>query len=92
MCLTLQEGDNKMEDSECETVNNCLLVLRNVLHIPEHGRMHKNLQNHIVWNMFVQNLDQILLHLMTHKKKVSSQVGNIRNVVSEYQPQPRENC
>lgn len=59
-----------MIGSECEAINNCLLVLRNILHIPENGRTQKNLQNNIVWNLFLQNIDQIILHLMINKHKV----------------------
>ena len=69
-CLIFQEEKRKLTEKECDSINNCLLLLRNVLHIPETKSNHCTLQNQIVWNLFVQNIDKVLIHLMTCKQKV----------------------
>merc|ERR1719348_1365411 len=58
-------------------VNNCLLLIRNILHIPDAttdsvtGQSTDSkicsIQNQIMWNLFAQNLDKVLLDLIQHK-------------------------
>lgn len=73
--LNFQEEKRKLTERECDSINNCLLLLRNVLHIPEaKGVTHCTIQNQIVWNLFVQNIDKVLIHLMTCEQKVSKQI------------------
>jgi timeless protein len=65
---------NKISSMEVTLVNNCLLLIRNILHIPD--GQNKNFkqkcssQNQIMWNLFAQNLDKILLDLI--KNNMSS--------------------
>eukprot|EP00090_Calanus_glacialis_P039865 TRINITY_DN6942_c0_g1_i1.p1 TRINITY_DN6942_c0_g1~~TRINITY_DN6942_c0_g1_i1.p1 ORF type:complete len:1224 (+),score=288.91 TRINITY_DN6942_c0_g1_i1:40-3711(+) len=65
---------DKISSMEVTLVNNCLLLLRNILHIPD--GQNKNLKqkcsssNQIMWNLFAQNLDKILLDLI--KNNMSS--------------------
>ncbi|GBP40332.1 Protein timeless [Eumeta japonica] len=57
--LTLEQSAN---------INYCLLLLRNILHIPEELKgsiqNERTLQNQIVWNVFSQSLDKVLTKLM----------------------------
>lgn len=60
----------------CDIVNNCLLLLRNVLHIPETtGRNYHScnrstsMQNKLIWNLFTQSIDKQLLYLMACSQK-----------------------
>lgn len=72
------EKDPKLSLDNCNSINNCLLLLRNILHIPEtkapngHGQhSHSNsnhntsYQNQIIWNLFTQSIDKLLIHLMS---------------------------
>lgn len=75
----LLESDPKLSLQKCDKINNCLLLLRNVLHIPEtnvnfvmplahsqQGGSHPvSMQNAILWNLFIQSIDKLLLYLMT---------------------------
>ncbi|XP_053960229.1 protein timeless isoform X1 [Anastrepha ludens] len=75
----LLESDPKLSLQKCDKINNCLLLLRNVLHIPETnvnfvmpsahsqpGGSHPvSMQNAILWNLFIQSIDKLLLYLMT---------------------------
>ena len=69
---SILEADHKLSPSQCESVNNCLLLLRNILHIPEclyQGQPHSSMQNQILWNLFTQSIDKLLIHLMTSPQK-----------------------
>ncbi|EDW64700.2 protein timeless isoform X1 [Drosophila virilis] len=71
------ESDPKLSPHKCDQINNCLLLLRNILHIPEThahflmprlqpGSGHQvSMQNTILWNLFIQSIDKLLLYLMT---------------------------
>lgn len=58
---------DKLSLKECETINSCLLLLRNILHIPEnvHHQQPTPMQNQILWNLFTQSIDKLLIHLMS---------------------------
>lgn len=65
--------DEKLSVGDSDSVNNCLLLLRNILHIPEVGNTNASngvsYQNQIVWNLFTQKIDKILIQLMTDKNR-----------------------
>lgn len=64
------ENDHKLSIDQCESVNNCLLLLRNILHIPEHvNSSHTSMQNQILWNLFTQSIDKLLIYLMSCPQK-----------------------
>lgn len=76
MKFMIEKGD-KLELEQCDSINNCLLLLRNILHIPEHRLQisncplaHSSMQNRILWNLFTQSIDKLLLHLMSFPQKV----------------------
>lgn len=64
---------NKLLFEQCDSINNCLLLLRNILHIPERTCTNvsdrKNysisMQNKIVWHLFMMSIDKLLLFLMS---------------------------
>lgn len=75
---TILEKDSKLSIDNCDSINNCLLLLRNILHIPEgnstsgpgphlhHNSNHNtSFQNQIIWNLFTQSIDKLLIHLMS---------------------------
>ncbi|KAM3964699.1 timeless isoform 2-T2 [Aphomia sociella] len=62
----------KLSTQQCTNISNCLLLLRNILHIPEessnqspsfNGYNH-SVQNQILWNIFSQSIDKVLIKLM----------------------------
>lgn len=66
------EQKAKMSPVQCKNICNSLLLLRNILHIPEEtnrqnpgslGSTHP-IQNQILWNMFSQSIDKLLIKLM----------------------------
>ncbi|XP_053697294.1 protein timeless isoform X5 [Sabethes cyaneus] len=74
----LLDTDGKLSVDSCDSINNCLLLLRNILHVPEgsamcgpvpypySGTAHStSLQNQIIWNLFTQSLDKLLIFLMS---------------------------
>ena len=72
LCVERLIGQEKMTNVEVNLVNNCLLLVRNILHIPEITNIDKTLtpicsnHNQILWNLFAKNLDKILLDLIQH--------------------------
>lgn len=72
MSVTLEAiEDEKLEiKQKCELINNCILLLRNILHISENvpqssqHHQHTSMQNQIIWNLFTLNIDKLLLQLM----------------------------
>lgn len=77
------EGEEKgrLSKEQCSNISNSLLLLRNILHIPEevtgcspsynNGSAH-TVQNQILWNIFSQSIDKILIKLMTIPDAVSN--------------------
>ncbi|XP_055635789.1 protein timeless isoform X3 [Toxorhynchites rutilus septentrionalis] len=68
--------NTKLSVEDCESINSCLLLLRNILHVMEgtaapgtHSYPTANqgtsFQNQIIWNMFTERIDKLLIHLMT---------------------------
>lgn len=64
---------------QCTNISNSLLLLRNILHIPEktptrsptfNGPVH-SIQNQIIWNIFSQSIDKVLIKLMIIPDAVS---------------------
>nr|CAD7451811.1 unnamed protein product [Timema tahoe] len=67
------DKEDKLSPQECESIQNCLLLMRNVLHIPEKlsNGLTCTMQNQILWNLFSHSLDKALIHLMTCQQKVT---------------------
>lgn len=71
------ESESPLNLEQCDTINNCLLLLRNILHIPESkvpssngSSVHSSMQNQIIWNLFTQSIDKIVIYLMSCPQKV----------------------
>lgn len=89
---TLLEKEEKLSENECESINNCLLLLRNILHIPEtrinqSSTNHTSMQNQILWNIFAQNVDKILIHLLTCTQKAYWGVTMVQLIALMYKDQ-----
>lgn len=75
---SMVKNEENLNEGQCECVNNCLLLLRNILHIPEYhvsgsngSLAHSSMQNQIIWNLFTQSIDKIIILLMSSPQKVS---------------------
>lgn len=66
------ESDLEMNIEHCDSINNCLLLLRNILHIPEtySALSHSTMQNQIIWNLFRQSIDKVIIYLISCPQKV----------------------
>lgn len=72
----------KLSHEQCTNISNSLWLFRNILHIPEdiscqsptsyNGSAH-TVQNQILWNIFSQSIDKVLIKLMT----IPDAVGDI---------------
>lgn len=68
----IDKGNNLLIE-QCDSINSCLLLLRNILHIPEttssNRKERKNrsvsMQNEIIWHLFMISIDKLLLFLMS---------------------------
>lgn len=73
----IMDKDSGINIEECDGINNCLLLLRNILHVPEPKNnancpaTHISLQNQIIWNLFTQSIDKIIILLLSCPQKVS---------------------
>uniref|UniRef100_A0A1I8Q7X9 Timeless n=1 Tax=Stomoxys calcitrans TaxID=35570 RepID=A0A1I8Q7X9_STOCA len=96
------ESDSKLSEKKCEQINNCLLLLRNILHIPEPrgnfimpstshsqqgGTLVVPMQNSILWNLFIQSIDKVLLYLMTCPQRAVWGVTLVQLIALMYKDQ-----
>lgn len=87
------EKDTRLSDEQCENINNCLILLRNVLHIPDTDeRMNCNnscaTQNQIIWNLFKLSIDKLLIHLMSCTQRATFSVAMVQLIALLYKEQP----
>lgn len=69
----VDQGSN-LNDEQCVSIHNCLLLLRNILSIPENliyysSNTSTSMQNYIIWNLFSQSMDKMLIYLITCPQK-----------------------
>ncbi|XP_059617920.1 protein timeless isoform X2 [Phlebotomus argentipes] len=91
---SILEREGKLSVEQCDGINNCLLLLRNILHIPEpqkehHGSHHggTSMQNQIVWNLFTQSVDKLLIHLMSCPQRAYWGVTMVQVIALMYKDQ-----
>ncbi|XP_063530758.1 protein timeless-like [Cydia strobilella] len=81
---------------QCDNISNILLLLRNILHIPDNveslisgknnGSGHA-VQNQILWNMFSQSVDKVLIKLMIIPEATNWGVTMVQIVALMYKDQ-----
>ncbi|KAH8273623.1 hypothetical protein KR018_004675 [Drosophila ironensis] len=92
------ESEPKLSPHKCDQINNCLLLLRNILHIPEthtpclmpimQTMPHSiSMQNTILWNLFIQSIDKLLLYLMTCPQRAFWGVTMVQLIALIYKDQ-----
>ncbi|KAL7742106.1 hypothetical protein ACLKA6_018351 [Drosophila palustris] len=95
----LLESETKLSPHKCDQINNCLLLLRNILHIPEthanflmpmlqsNGNHQVSMQNTILWNLFIQSIDKLMLYLMTCPQRALWGVTMVQLIALIYKDQ-----
>ncbi|CAH1113832.1 unnamed protein product [Psylliodes chrysocephalus] len=88
------ESHSQLDSDQCDSINNCLLLIRNILHVPENkapasnGALgHTSMQNQIMWNLFTQNIDKIIIYLMSCPQKVYWGVTLVQLIALLYKDQ-----
>ncbi|KAK9754625.1 Timeless PAB domain [Popillia japonica] len=88
------ERDSQLNMQQCDSINNCLLLLRNILHIPEHRTQisncplaHSSMQNEIIWNLFTQSIDKIIIYLVSCPQKMYWGVTMVQLIALMYKDQ-----
>ncbi|CAG9863160.1 unnamed protein product [Phyllotreta striolata] len=88
------ESYSELNSEQCDSINNCLLLLRNILHVPEHkapssngSLCHTSMQNQIMWNLFSQNIDKVIIYLMSCPQKVYWGVTIVQLIALLYKDQ-----
>lgn len=90
------EKDSTLSFEQCDSVNNCLLLLRNILHIPESvvvgvgPRSQLNtisMQNQVIWHLFTMSIDKLLIHLMSCSQRSFWSVTMVQLVALMYKDQ-----
>nr|XP_022903307.1 protein timeless isoform X1 [Onthophagus taurus] len=88
------EKDSNLNVQQCDSINNCLLLLRNILHIPENRTQitncplaHSSMQNEIIWNLFTQSIDKIIIYLMSCPQKMYWGVTMVQLIALMYKDQ-----
>ncbi|GIY41860.1 protein timeless [Caerostris darwini] len=82
MMIKSEKHQIPLREEECNHLKNILLLIRNILHIPEHiGIMNQeaiqmiqewqSLQSKLIWNLFVQGIDGALLLMLNSKYRTS---------------------
>uniref|UniRef100_A0A8D8UQR2 Protein timeless n=1 Tax=Cacopsylla melanoneura TaxID=428564 RepID=A0A8D8UQR2_9HEMI len=68
--FTDNESEAHVTSKTCDCINNCLILLRNILHIPEvRGGVTTSHHNQILWNLFTHGFDKVLIQLITQHEK-----------------------
>ncbi|XP_052747292.1 protein timeless [Bicyclus anynana] len=89
------EPKTKLSIEQCTNISNTLLFLRNILHIPENvdynsptysGPPH-TVQNQLVWNLFSNSIDKVLIKLMTIPDAINWGVTMVQLIALFYKDQ-----
>ncbi|XP_063358533.1 protein timeless-like isoform X2 [Cydia amplana] len=88
-------GQPEVSPEQCTNISNSLLLLRNILHIPEdvkspisgnNGSGHA-VQNQILWNMFSQSVEKVLIKLMIIPEATNWGVTMVQLIALMYKDQ-----
>lgn len=91
------EKDTRISPENCGNINNCLIVLRNVLHVPARDRPWAEpqwwpesaaLQNQIMYNLFALSIDKLLIHLMSCAQREYFGVAMVQLIALMFKDQP----
>ncbi|XP_018567388.1 protein timeless isoform X2 [Anoplophora glabripennis] len=88
------ENGSELNLDQCHSINNCLLLLTNILHIPENKTINSNtpltnssMQNQIIWNLFTQSIDKIIIYLLSCPQRMYWSVTMVQLIALMYKDQ-----
>ncbi|XP_032510677.1 protein timeless isoform X2 [Danaus plexippus] len=85
------DQSSKLSSDECTNISNGLLLLRNILHIPEEinnpSYNPRTVQNQILWNLFSQSIDKVLIKLMNITDAINWGVTMVQIIALLYKDQ-----
>lgn len=89
---SIREQDTRLSPEQCQNINNCLILLRNVLHIPDtdtrtNATNSYAIQNQIMWNLFSLSIDKLLIHLMSCAQRATFAVAMVQLIALLYKDQ-----
>lgn len=88
---SILDTDHKLSISQCESINHCLLLFRNILHIPESNyESHQqvtSMQNQIIYNLFICSIDKLLIHLMSCSQRAYFGITIVQLIALMYKDQ-----
>lgn len=88
---SILEKDSRFTDVQCDNINNCLLLIRNVLHILETSNVAATpsvaMQNRILWHLFTMSIDKFLIHLMSCPQRGAFSVAIVQLIALMYRDQ-----
>lgn len=91
---TILDNEQQLTFFHCDSINNCLLLLRNLLYIPDaikidikDNNQHVKTQNKILWHMFALNIDKVLLELMVREQKTAWTITIVQLIALMYKDQ-----
>lgn len=90
---SILEKDTRLSPDQCQNINNCLILLRNVLHIPDKENRTSNdpdcyaIQNQILWNLFSLSIDKLFIHLMSCAQRATFAVSMVQLIALLYKDQ-----
>lgn len=88
------ESDTKVTAEYCDLVNNCLLLLCNMLHgssVESNPVGGISVQNKIIWNLFSQSIDKVILYLISCSQLGSYCVKLVQLIALLYKDQHANN-
>nr|ANW48379.1 timeless [Euphausia superba] len=116
MGSTLQDSKKVLSMAECECINHCLLLVRNLLHVSNNSlvqeqQQKQRQQNHnqkseagmnngsasvlledqIMWNLFAQRFDNILIQIFTSHQQHLWNITIVQLISLMYREQKQEN-
>lgn len=89
------EQKSKLSAEQCTNISNTLLFVRNILHIPEdinclnptYTNPSHTIQNQLLWNLFSQSIDKLLIKLMTIPDAINWCVTMVQLIALIYKDQ-----
>jgi timeless len=80
------EKNSTYTPEQCENILNCLMLLRNIMYIPEQNDSTV-LQNQLIWNLFFKNFGKLLIHLQTCSQRSYWSVAMVELTALMYKDQ-----
>lgn len=88
-CIECFKGDG-LSEGDYDVLTDCVILLRNIFHIPDsmiNTAEGFSEQNQILWNLFAQNFDKVIIEMMTGPGRKEWRIPLAQLVVLLYKDQ-----